>query len=114
MTRTKIIQLKDRYSMLLLSPRIGLLYRVLKKPGKGGRKDRIQCAYFGFEYEAKAQEFATQMRIHYPQSFPLVREAERLEYAWEVKIREFETIVNVAKTLAAREVTQPQTQSIAA
>jgi hypothetical protein len=114
MTRTKIIHLKDRYSMLLLSPRIGLLYRVLKRPGKNGRKDRIQCAYFGFEYEKAAQEFATQMRVHYPQSFPLVREGERLEYAWEVKIREFETIINVAKTLAAREVSKPQDQSIAA
>lgn len=103
MIRTRVQPLKDGFSMLIVSPRLALCYRALKRPGKGGRKDRIQCGYFGFESEAEANTFANYLRSAYPNVRAVVREGDRLpECGWEVKVWEFAQLLQVVQQCAAK------------
>jgi hypothetical protein len=94
MVRAKIHVLKDGYALLAVSPRLALMYKALKRPGKGGRKDRLQCAYFGFDTEERANQFVAGLKRQSGASRIVVRESDRLpESAWEVKVWEFEGLL---------------------
>jgi hypothetical protein len=102
MFRARCIPGKDGFSTLVLSPRLALMYRALKKPGKGGRKDRIQCAYFGFASEAQAQHFAAYVQAQY-KARALPRESDRLsDSPFEVKVWEFDGLLDLALKCHAR------------
>lgn len=108
MAHTRITRLKDGYSLLSFSPRLALMYRALKKPGKGGRKDRIQCAYFGFESEAQARHFANYTRQQF-KTRAIARESDRLpESGWEVKVWHFEGLIDLALRCHAQSQRQSQ------
>lgn len=97
MVRAKVRTLKDGYAVLSISPRLALMYKALKRPGRGGRKDRIQCAYFGFESEEKANQFVEGLKRQFGEIRVVVRESDRLpESAWEVKVWEFEGLLSLA------------------
>ncbi|OLP19835.1 hypothetical protein BST81_03415 [Leptolyngbya sp. 'hensonii'] len=107
MIRTHIITLKDGFSLLQISPRLALMYKALKHPGKNGRRDRIQCAYFGFDSEQSAQEFVTWLRSHYSGIRCLARESDRLpECAFEVKVWEFDGLLALVSICTNRQVSQ--------
>lgn len=92
----KVRPMGDGFSMLVISPRLALCYRALKKPGRGGRKDRIQCAYFGFDSQAAADRFAHYLKSKFLPFAPrmVVRESDRLpECGWEVKVWEFDHLL---------------------
>jgi hypothetical protein len=92
---TRVIPQKDGYSLLSISPRLALMYRVLKRPGKGGRRDRIQCAYFGFDTEEQAIKFAGYVQRNF-KTRVIPRESERLtECAYEVKVWEFDHLIRL-------------------
>jgi hypothetical protein len=96
MIRTIITPLKDRYSFVEVSDRIAFMYRALKRSSSDGRKDTIQCAYFGFEEESKAKKMAAWVRQKYPLSRCVVRESERLEHClFEVKVFRFPEILDL-------------------
>jgi hypothetical protein len=98
MIYTKCKPQGDRFSILEISPRLAICYQALARPGKGGRRDKIQCAYFGFETQEEAQQFASYMRKGFLPFGPrvLVREPERLtECGWEVKVWEFPHLLEV-------------------
>ncbi|MEP0923468.1 hypothetical protein [Leptolyngbya sp. ST-U4] len=111
MIRSKVAVLKDGYSMLNIHPRLSVCYRALKKPGKGGRKDKIQCAYFGFESEEIAAAWLSRIRRKY-NTYDIratVREGDRLtSCAYEVKVWEFDAllhlVLNCAHQLQQQEV----------
>jgi hypothetical protein len=113
MLRAKIIPSKDGFSLLSINPRLALMYRALKRPGKGGRRDRIQCAYFGFESEDKAKAFIASVNQKFPGLYPQLREPERLsEVAFEVKLREFPGLLALVLKCAAKHESQPQQQEV--
>ena len=100
MVRSKIHPLKDGYALLAVSPRLALMYKALKRPGKGGRKDRLQCAYFGFDTKAKANQFVTWLKRQSDTSRVFVRESICLpESAWEVKVWAFEGLFAFTRTV---------------
>ena len=97
MVRAKIYVLKDGYALLAVSPRLALMYKALKRPGKGGRKDRLQCAYFGFDTKDMANQFVAGLKRQSDASRVVVRESDRLpESAWEVKVWAFEGLLAFA------------------
>lgn len=102
MILTRIIPAKDGFSQIQISPRLALMYRALKRPGKGGRVDRLQCGYFGFDTEEAAISFTGRVqKKHKARVFP--REAERLvECAWEVKVWEFDGLLDLVLLCAAK------------
>jgi hypothetical protein len=104
MVYTCILPAKDGFSLLSISPRLALMYRALKRPGKGGRKDRIQCAYFGFDSESEAKAFIDLLKERYgADTFPQLREPEPLsECAFEVKVREFPNLLKLVLTCARK------------
>lgn len=100
MLTSKIVRLKDRFSLLKINDRLALCYRALKRPGKGGRVDRIQCAYFGFNSEEEAVNFASYLREKF-QVRAIHRESDRLpESAFEVKVWEFDELLGVVRHCA--------------
>ncbi len=102
--RSKVRVLKDGYSFLSISPRLAMMYRALKRPGKGGRKDRIQCAYFGFDSEQQANQFVTYLKQQYGEVRAGVRESDRLpECAFEVKVWEFPQLLELIHRCAAKD-----------
>jgi hypothetical protein len=102
MFRARCIPGKDGFSTLVLSPRLALMYRALKKPGKGGRRDRIQCAYFGFSTQEQAQHFTAYVQEQF-KARAMPRESDRLsECAWEVKVWEFDGLLDFALRCYAR------------
>jgi hypothetical protein len=95
---TKVKVQGDGFSMLYISNRLALCYKALKKPGKGGRMDRIQCAYFGFNTEAECQQFTQFLKDKFFPFAPrvLIRESDRLpECPWEVKVWEFPQLLEI-------------------
>lgn len=117
MLRTKIRPQGDGFSILSISPRLALCYKALKKPGKNGRMDRLQCGYVGFDDKGEALQFAEWLRGKLLPFAPLVRvrESDRLpECAWEVKIAEHDGLLDLFLTLAVREQEQKQEQEQAA
>jgi hypothetical protein len=92
-----------------ISERLALCYKALKKPGKGGRKDRIQCAYFGFDSQERAEQFARYLKARFLPFAPrlVIRESDRLsECAWEVKVWEFPALLEIVMECAV--LTQQQ------
>jgi hypothetical protein len=78
------------------------MYYVLKRPGKGGRRDRIQCAYFGFDDEQKANRFAAYVKKHFD-THAVSREAQRLtECSFEVKVSEFPGLMQLVYQCVAK------------
>ncbi|NJO74181.1 MAG: hypothetical protein HC833_10760 [Leptolyngbyaceae cyanobacterium RM1_406_9] len=117
LVHTRVIPQADGFSLLSISDRIALMYRALKRPGKGGRKDRIQCGYFGFESQEKAQAWAEMIRNRYAemQIRLVVRESDRLpECAFEVKVWEFEGLIPLTLCCAKSEKTAAEEMSHAA
>jgi hypothetical protein len=107
MIRTRVTRLKDGFSFLSINPRLGLMYRALKHPGKGGRKDLIQCAYFGFETEAEAVKFQKYCQSKVIRA--IAREADRLpDCAWEVKVWEFPELLHLVSRCLKRSQEPPQ------
>lgn len=103
MLRTRVTRLKDGFSLLLISPRLALMYKALKRAGRNGRKDRIQCAYFGFDTEAEAQAFADYLKNRFESARAVVRESDRLpECGWEVKVWEFPALMSVVLRCAEK------------
>jgi hypothetical protein len=99
---TRVIPQKDGFSLLSVSARLALMYYVLKRPGKGGRKDRIQCAYFGFDDEQQADKFAAYVKQHC-KTHAVSREAQRLiECSFEVKVSEFDGLMQLVEQCAAK------------
>ncbi|MBW4474746.1 MAG: hypothetical protein KME45_30860 [Stenomitos rutilans HA7619-LM2] len=97
MVRAKVHALKDGYAFLSVSPRLALMYKALKRPGKGGRRDRIQCVYFGFDTEERANQFVAGLKRQFGEIRVVVRARDRLpESAWEVKVWEFEGLLTFA------------------
>lgn len=97
MVKAKVCALKDGFALLCISPRLAVMYKALKRPGKGGRKDRLQCAYFGFESEEKANQFVVGLKRQFGEVRAVVRESDRLpQSAWEVKVWEFEGLLSLA------------------
>ncbi len=112
--RTKCKPQGDRFSILEVSPRLAICYQALSRPGKGGRKDKIQCAYFGFQEEKEAQEFAKFMKRQFLPFGPrlMVREPERLtECGWEVKVWEFPHLLEVILRCASKAEETEETAS---
>jgi len=106
MIHTKIRPQGDGFSILSISPRLALCYKALKKPGKGGRMDRLQCGYVGFDSEQEAKMFAARLRHKLLPFAPFmsVRESDRLvDCAWEIKIGEYEGLLDLILSLASRE-----------
>lgn len=102
MIYTRVQPLKDGYSLLKINPRLCLIYRALKRPGREGRKDRIQCAYFGFETVEAAATFRNYL-ITKHKCRAVVREPERLsEVAWEVKVWEFDGLLLLVRDCVAK------------
>jgi hypothetical protein len=107
MIRATVRPLKDGYSFISFSPRLAMMYRALKRPGKNDRKDKIQCAYFGFETEQQAKTFVTYLKEKHSSIRTGVREGERLsECAWEVKVWEFDGLLELIHQ-CARKAQQP-------
>jgi hypothetical protein len=95
---TKVRVMGDGFAMLEINSRLALCYKALKKPGKGGRKDRIQCGYFGFDTEAQANFFADYLKQRFIPFGPRVhiRESDRLpDSAWEVKVWDFPQLLQL-------------------
>lgn len=104
---TKVKVQGDGFSMLYISKRLALCYKALKKPGKGGRMDRIQCAYFGFNDEAECQQFTQFLKEKFFPFAPrvLIRESVHAsasgssyrlsECPWEVKVWEFPQLLEI-------------------
>jgi hypothetical protein len=102
MLHTKITRLKDRYSLVKISPRIAFIYRALKRASIDGRKDVIQCAYFGFNEEVKAQKYALWLQQNFSNVRYITRESERLDDCQiEVKVFRFEKILDLIQATAA-------------
>ncbi|MEP0910882.1 hypothetical protein NDI45_08125 [Leptolyngbya sp. GB1-A1] len=116
MIRSKVAVLKDGYSMLNIHPRLSVCYRALKKPGKGGRKDKIQCAYFGFESEELAKRWVERVRYRYGIHVrAIIREGDRLtDCAYEVKVWEFDELVSLVLGCAYQLQKQEETNAAAA
>lgn len=103
MLKSRVQVLKDGYSLLSFSPRLALMYRALKRPGKDGRKDRIQCAYFGFDTEQQAKDFVSYLKRKYGEVRAGVREGDRLfDCAFEVKVWEFDHLMAVVYQCAEK------------
>lgn len=93
---TRVRPMKDGFSFLSINSRMGLMYRALKRPGLSGRRDRIQCAYFGFQTKEEASMFAQYVKEKYEAARVVVRESDRLpECAFEVKVWEFQEIMRL-------------------
>lgn len=97
---------QDGYSFISISPRLGFMYRALKKPGKGGRKDRIHTAYFGFDSEAEAAQFLAWLTTKHPTAKAMKREPERLACSHEIKVWEFDGLHQLILTCATRQTQQ--------
>lgn len=95
---TKVKVAGDGFSILYINERLALCYKALKKPGKSGRMDRIQCGYFGFSTETECQQFCKFLRDKFFPFAPAmrIRESDRLpECPWEVKVQEFPHLLEV-------------------
>lgn len=76
----------DGFSLLVFSDRLATMYRALKRPGKGGRKDYIVCFYFGgFSDQAEAEKFVAHLKQQL-NVYGFVREAQRVAGPFEVKV----------------------------
>jgi len=85
----KVISLGDRHAFIKLSARVAVITQSLKRAGKGGRRARLVSAYFGFNTQDEAVEFVARLRRYFPSAYCQVRKGQRLEAAFEVKVREF-------------------------
>lgn len=81
--------LKDGYAQVKLCDRVHVLTKALKRPGKGGRRAKVQTAYVGFKSEQSAQRFITRLRELFPTARALLRPSKRLTTPHEVKLWEF-------------------------
>jgi hypothetical protein len=95
--------------MLNIHPRLSVCYRALKKPGKGGRKDKVQCAYFGFDDEAIARQWVERVRYRYGCHIrAVIREGDRLaDCTCEVKVWEFDELMHLVLNCAHQLLQQP-------
>jgi len=84
-----VISLGDRHAFVKISSRVAVITQALKRAGKGGRRARLVSAYFGFNTEDEAIAFVTRLRRYFPNAYCQVRKGQRLEAAFEVKVREF-------------------------
>jgi len=114
MIRTRVRPLDDGFSLLRINDRLALCYKALKRPGKGGRKDRVQCAYFGFDSEESAQAFLAGVLRQFGKVRAVVRESDRLpDAAFEVKIWEFPHIMSLVFHCAGVQIQPAETQTAA-
>lgn len=93
--------------MLKIHDRIQLCYKAFKKQ-RNGRKDKIQCAYFGFETEEAAMKWLLFVKRRYS-TFDIratVREGDRLECPFEVKVWEFPELMPLVFDCASRVLSQ--------
>lgn len=84
--RVSARQLGDRHFQICLSSRIAIITQSLLRPGKGGRMARVKAAYFGFASHDEAIRFANEIRGRFPKARLEVRQAQRLQAAFEVKV----------------------------
>jgi hypothetical protein len=85
---------KDGFSVLMLTDRICLVHYRLKRPGKGGRRERIQAAYVGFNQINAARKLRESIEAKRPGAQTFIRESKRvLDYSWELKIQEYPGIL---------------------
>jgi len=84
--RAKCKPQSDGFSLLVFSDRLAAMYRALKRPGKGGRKDYLVCFYFGgFSDQAEAEKFVAHLKQQLS-VYGFVREAQRVMGPFEVKV----------------------------
>ena len=79
-------QLGDRHYQINLSDRIALITQTLLRPGKNGRMARVKAGYFGFSSHDEAIAFANEIRRRFPACRMQVRQGNRLNSVWEVKV----------------------------
>lgn len=80
-------KLGDGFVLVRHSARVAEIRRVLSREGVDGAMTRVRSAYFGFEEKADADTFARQIASVFPSADIFIRASERLNTAWEVKIR---------------------------
>lgn len=84
--RAKCKPQSDGFALLVFSDRLAAMYRALKRPGRGGRKDYIVCFYFGgFSDQAEAEKFVAHLKQQL-NVYGFVREAQRVVGPFEVKV----------------------------
>jgi len=72
-------------------PRVGVITKVLKRPGKNGRLARVQAAYFGFLSHTEASNFREYVTYHQLATFTELRVPKRLKgVTCEVKVWEMD------------------------
>jgi hypothetical protein len=108
---------KDGFSVLMLTPRICLIHYRLKKAGKGGRMERLQTAYIGFNSIEAARKLRYSIEEKRPGAKVIVRESERvLDYSWELKIWEYpgilEDVLAMAENIRAKAEAKAEAVSI--
>ncbi len=86
--RFSVQQLEDRHSLTRFGARAGLVVKILKRAGKGGRMARPVAGYLGFNSAAEAMAYLHQLRRQYPGCYVEARPAVRLtDCTHEVKMR---------------------------
>lgn len=115
----KFEPLDGKFGWVQMTPRLGVVIKALNsKRTRDGRDFDITAAYFGFDDEAAARQFALWANRKWPQGDayrPLVtmRAAERLaEAVWEVKVRQFPEIAELVRMAQKKDGRQASHQTI--
>ncbi len=96
MQRLKVqaLCLEDRFTFFQMSPRVGVITKTLKRPGKNGRLARVQTAYFGFLSHAEASRFVQYITYYRLATFAELRTPKRLAgVSFEVKVRGMDEVM---------------------
>lgn len=84
--RVRVEPIAARINLVHLTDAIALAVKLLKRAGKGGRRARTQCAYFGFNDNAAANCLAQELNETYG-AFCTVRRSKHLTgWTWELKV----------------------------
>jgi hypothetical protein len=108
---------RDGYTVMFLCPRVCLVHYRLKKAGKGGRMERIQTAYIGFNSLEAARKLRYSIEEKRPGAKVIIRESERVtEFSWELKIWEYagilEDMLQIAASIQAKEAAKAEMVSV--
>lgn len=112
--RIRVEAIAERMNLIHLSNAIAYVVKLLKRPGKGGRRARVLNAYLGFNSEAAALCLAEELREEFG-AYCVVRTSKRLiGWTWEVKVSaEDENLERIAHRYAIAEFEQVTERDVA-
>jgi hypothetical protein len=106
--RVTATQLPDRHCLISCSANVATIVKLLKRPGKNGRRAKTVALYIGFDSQREAIGAAQDIRRDFPNAGIEVRPAKRLGTAWEVKVRHAAVEMLLLNLLAATPTTGQQ------